>query len=276
VTGNAVAGNAVTPAGLCITSLSAGYGRVKVVTDFTITVNPGEVVALVGRNGAGKSTALAAAVGLRFGQASGSVTIDGTDVSHETPNAIVVAGVSLVPEGRRIFRDMTVIENLRLGAFTRRRTARREIPGDIEQVYALFPVLSRYSGKTAGELSGGQQQMVAIGQALMSRPSYLLLDEPASGVAPILVDEIYDTIDRLVGDGLGVVLVDQSVERALERSSRYSVMDNGSMVLSGDSVDSAIDRINPILLGTETFGSPPAQPTPDGSMPTPSTPRGSG
>jgi branched-chain amino acid transport system ATP-binding protein len=251
--------------GLIITGLTAGYGRVKVVTDFTVTVGPGEVVALVGRNGAGKSTALAAAVGLRFGQAGGRVTVDGTDVSREAPNAIVVAGVSLVPEGRRIFRDMTVVENLRLGAFTRRRTGRRQIAGDIEQVYELFPVLSRYSGKTAGALSGGQQQMVAIGQALMSRPTYLLLDEPASGVAPILVDEIYDTIDRLVSEGLGVVLVDQSVERALERSSRYAVMDNGVMVLSGDSTPSAIDQINPILLGTGTLGPVSAPSTPPGS-----------
>jgi branched-chain amino acid transport system ATP-binding protein len=251
--------------GLRITGLRAGYGRVKVVTDFTVAVSPGEVVALVGRNGAGKSTALAAAVGLRYGQAGGQVTIDGTDVSKQSPNAILVAGVSLVPEGRRIFRDMTVIENLRLGAFTRRRTARREIPGDIEQVYQLFPVLARYSGKTTGALSGGQQQMVAMGQALMSRPTYLLLDEPASGVAPVLVDEIYDTIDRLVHDGLGVVLVDQSVERALERSSRYYVMDNGSIVLDGDSTASAVDRINPILLGTETFGSARVPSTPQGS-----------
>ncbi len=255
----------VEPPGLRITGLRAGYGRVSVVTDFTVAVEPGEVVALVGRNGAGKSTSLAAAVGLRYGPSGGRVTVDGTDVSKESPNAIVVAGVSLVPEGRRIFRDMTVIENLRLGAFARRRTARREIPGDIEQVYALFPVLSRYSGKTTGALSGGQQQMVAIGQALMSRPRYLLLDEPASGVAPVLVDEIYDTIERLVDDGLGVVLVDQSVERALERSSRYYVMDNGSMVLEGDSTASAIDRINPILLGTDTFGPAPVPSTPDGS-----------
>jgi branched-chain amino acid transport system ATP-binding protein len=266
VNGNPVTDATATGAkGLHITGLQAGYGRVKVVTDFTVSVSPGEVVALVGRNGAGKSTALAATVGLRYGQAGGRVTIDGTDVSKESPNAILVAGVSLVPEGRRIFRDMTVIENLRLGAFTRRRTARREIPGDVEQVYTLFPVLSRYSGKTTGALSGGQQQMVAIGQALMSRPMYLLLDEPASGVAPVLVDEIYDTIERLVHDGLGVVLVDQSVERALERSSRYYVMDNGSMVLEGDSTVSAIDRINPILLGTETFGSAPVPSTPPGS-----------
>ena len=263
MTEHSLAGDPVTRArGLSISGLRAGYGRVKVVTDFTVTVAPGEVVALVGRNGAGKSTALAAAVGLRYGQAGGRVTVDGADVSNESPNAILVAGVSLVPEGRRIFRDMSVIENLRLGAFTRRRTGRREIPGDIEQVYELFPVLSRYSGKTTGALSGGQQQMVAIGQALMSRPTYLLLDEPASGVAPILVDEIYDTVDRLVHDGLGVVLVDQSVERALERSSRYYVMDNGAIVLDGDSSASAIDRINPILLGTETFGTTPVPSTP--------------
>jgi branched-chain amino acid transport system ATP-binding protein len=107
--------------GLCVCGLAAGYGRVKVVSDFTVTVAPGEVVALVGRNGAGKSTALAAVAGLRFGQAAGRVTVDGAEVSHESANAIVVAGVSLVPEGRRIFRDMTVLENLRLGAFTRRR-----------------------------------------------------------------------------------------------------------------------------------------------------------
>jgi branched-chain amino acid transport system ATP-binding protein len=241
--------------GLRVDGLCAGYGRVRVVSDFTITVAPGEIVALVGRNGAGKSTSLAALSGLRFGQAAGSVTVDGKDITSASANAVVLAGVSLVPEGRRIFKDMSVIENLRLGAFARRRQARKEIPQDIERVYELFPVLKKYSTKTAGELSGGQQQMVAIGQALMSRPRYLLLDEPASGVAPVLVDEIYDTVERLVtSDGIAVVVVDQSVERALERTGRFYVMDNGAIVLEGSSTAASISQINPILLGTTAMG----------------------
>jgi len=241
--------------GLHAVGLCAGYGRVQVVTGFSVTVEPGEIVAMVGRNGAGKSTALSAVCGLRYGRAGGTVHVDGKDVTSVSANAVVLAGVGLVPEGRRIFRDMTVVENLRLGAFTRRRSGRREIPGDIDRVYQLFPALSRYSAKRAGELSGGQQQMVAIGQALMSRPTYLLLDEPASGVAPVLVDEIYDTVAALVAaEGLGLLVVDQSIERALDRSDRYYVMDNGSIVLQGESAAASISRINPILMGTGTLG----------------------
>lgn len=241
-----------TAPGLHAAGLRAGYGRVQVVTDFTVSVAPGEMVALVGRNGAGKSTALAAVSGLRFGRSGGSVHVDGADMSTATPNAVVLAGVSLVPEGRRIFRDMRVVENLRLGAFARRRSGRRDIAADIERVYELFPILARFAAKRAGELSGGQQQMVAIGQALMSRPKYLLLDEPASGVAPVLVDEIYDTVAGLVRqDNLGLLLVDQSVERALERCDRVSVMESGSIVLEEPATPASIDRINPILLGTE-------------------------
>ena len=238
--------------GLNVSGLTAGYGRVQVVNDFTVTVEPGEVVALVGRNGAGKSTALAAVSGLRYGRNGGTVHVDGSDVTAASAHALVLAGVSMVPEGRRIFRDMTVIENLRLGAFARRRSGRRQIPDDVDRVYQLFPSLGRNRAKRAGELSGGQQQMVAIGQALMGRPNYLLLDEPASGIAPLLVDHIYDTVDALVaGDGLGVLMVDQSIERVLERSRRYYVMDNGSIALSGESESASLDQINPILMGTE-------------------------
>jgi branched-chain amino acid transport system ATP-binding protein len=228
---------------------------VQVVSDFTLTLSPGEVVALVGRNGAGKSTALSAVCGLRYGSPGGTVHVDGTDMTTAPADALVRAGVSLVPEGRRIFRDMTVIENLRLGAFTRRRTGRREIPGDIDRVCQLFPALSRYNTKRAGELSGGQQQMVAIGQALMSRPRYLLLDEPASGVAPVLVDEIYDTVHDLVTrDQLGLLFVDQSIERALERSHRIYVMDGGSIVLESASTSASTDQINRIVMGTAEPG----------------------
>jgi branched-chain amino acid transport system ATP-binding protein len=244
-------------AGLWDTGLCAGYGRVQVVNDFTVAVEPGEIIALVGRNGAGKSTALSAVCGLRFGKPGGTVYVDGADMSQAPADALVRAGVSLVPEGRRIFRDMTVIENLRLGAFTRRRSGRREIPADFERVCELFPALARYSGKRAGELSGGQQQMVAIGQALMSRPKYLLLDEPASGVAPVLVDEIYDTVEALVTrDRIGLLMVDQSIERAIERSHRIYVMDSGSIVMESASASASIERINPIVMGTAGQESP--------------------
>ena len=253
-TNGATNGGTAATRGLRAEGPCAGYGRVQVVSGFSITVEPGEIVAMVGRNGAGKSTALAAICGLRYGRAGGTVHVDGRDVTGSPANAIVLAGVGLVPEGRRIFRDMTVVENLRLGAFARRRAGRRELAADVERVYRLFPALSRYSAKRAGELSGGQQQMVAIGQALMSRPTYLLLDEPASGVAPVLVDEIYDTVAGLAAaGGLGLLVVDQSIERALDRSDRYYVMDNGSIVLQGESAAASIDRINPILMGTGTL-----------------------
>jgi len=242
--------------GLVVEAMTAGYGRVQVVSDFSVRVASGEVVALVGRNGAGKTTALSAVAGLRYAPPSGSVRIDDRQLTGAPPNVMVTSGLGFVPEGRRIFKEMTVIENLRLGAFTRRRKGKKELDADLDRVYELFPILAEFRLREVGGLSGGQQQMIAIGQALMARPRFLMLDEPASGVAPVLVDEIYDRLHQLVGEGLGLLVVDQSIERALEQSSRFYVMDDGRIVLAGASEPSAAERINPIVLGTADLGGP--------------------
>ena len=235
---------------LVVNGLRAGYGPVQVVNDVSFTVQPGETVALVGRNGVGKTTSLSAVAGLRYGPSGGTVRLGDVDLSRSTPNEVVAAGVKLVPEGRRVFRSMTVHENLRLGAFTHRRGRRAEIAEDFDRVWELFSALRGYAGKLVGELSGGQQQMVAVGQALMSRPRFLLLDEPSSGLAPALVDEIYDRFDELVAQGLGILIVDQSIERVLERSQRFYVMEGGAVALEGASDPSAIGRINAIVLAS--------------------------
>jgi branched-chain amino acid transport system ATP-binding protein len=234
-------------ASLDVDSLSAGYGRIRVVSDVSFTVTQGEVVAIVGRNGAGKTTSLSAVAGLRYGPCGGSVTVAGVDVTGSSTVRVVRSGLSLVREGRRIFRDMTVLENVRLGAFTRRKT--KNLGTDLDYVYELFPTLRKYGAKLAGELSGGQQQMVAIGQALMNRPKFLLLDEPASGLAPAVVEEMYDRLRLLADDGMGVAIVDQSVERILRWSDRFYVFESGRTALSGASQSASIERINEIILG---------------------------
>jgi branched-chain amino acid transport system ATP-binding protein len=232
-----------------VRGLRAGYGRVQVVNDVSLRIVAGEVVALVGRNGAGKTTTLAAMAGLRYGPSEGSVHIDDHDVTKDSPHQIVLGGVNLVPEGRRVFREMSVAENLRLGAFTRRRIARNAIGEDLERVYELFPALALYKTKVVGELSGGQQQMVAIGQKLMTRPKFLLLDEPTSGLAPALVDELYDRFLALAHEGIGLLVVDQSVERVFERSERFYVMDDGRIVQSGLPSPAALESVNSIIMG---------------------------
>jgi branched-chain amino acid transport system ATP-binding protein len=237
-----------------VSNLSAGYGRLPVVFDAAFVVRSGELVALLGRNGAGKTTALLAVAGLRYGSGSRTVVVDGLDVSQRRAHSVVAAGVNLVPEGRRIFRNMTVDENLRLGAFTRRRAGSRSIGADLRHTFELFPALAVARGKRAGELSGGQQQMVAIGQALMSKPKYLLLDEPMAGLAPILVDEIYARLHLLIGDGLGVLVVDQSVERAVAHAGRYYVLDSGRTVLAGECKGAALTTIEEVVLGTSALG----------------------
>jgi len=243
-------------AGLVVQGLTAGYGRVQVVSDFSLQVDPREVVALLGRNGAGKTTSLSAVAGLRYAPPTGTVHIGERDLTGAPPNVMVTSGLGFVPEGRRIFKEMTVLENLRLGAFTRRRKGKKELEADLDRVYELFPILAEFRQREVGGLSGGQQQMIAIGQALMARPMFLLLDEPASGVAPVLVDEIYDRLHQLVDEGLALLVVDQSIERALEHSSRYYVMDDGRIVLTGTSDPAAAEKINPIVLGTADVGGP--------------------
>jgi branched-chain amino acid transport system ATP-binding protein len=176
------------------------------------------------------------------------VRIGSTDVSSARPHEIVSCGLGLVPERRRIFREMTVLDNLALGAYSRRRRT-SELEDGLERIWDLFPMLADFRDRKAGRLSGGQQQMVAIAQALMSRPQFLLLDEPASGIAPVVVSEIYAQLTRLVESGLGLLVVDQSVERALLHSHRFVVMDLGRVALTDVSTPSAVDRINRIILG---------------------------
>jgi branched-chain amino acid transport system ATP-binding protein len=236
---------------LKVEKLVAGYGRVGVVSEVSLDVDAGEFVALVGRNGAGKTTALSAISGLRYSKSGGSVKIGSVDLSSAAPNEVVRAGVKLVPEGRRIFTEMTVAENLRLGAYLRRRRPDSELAEDLDRVFALFPALKRDYNKDALALSGGQQQMVAIGQALMTRPRFLLLDEPTAGVAPALVDDMYDTFTELVRSGIGVLIVDQNVERVLESTSRFYVMENGRTVANGSTAAAGIlERVTQIVLGT--------------------------
>lgn len=243
------------PPSLTVSGLQAGYGRVRVVTDATFEVRAGEIVALVGRNGVGKTTSLAAVAGLRYGPVHGLVRVGSDDITTTSADRIVSRGVKLVPEGRRIFRSMTVLENLRLGAYPRRQESRRVVAEQLSRVWELFPPLSGCANKVAGELSGGQQQMIAIGQALMSVPRFLLLDEPSSGLAPLVVEEMYDRLDQLAVDGLGVLIVDQNVERVLARADRYYLMESGEVVREGacSEVD-VVEAINSVIMAAEASG----------------------
>jgi branched-chain amino acid transport system ATP-binding protein len=238
---------------LDIGDLHAGYGQMEVVTGIALQLRPGEVVAMLGRNGAGKSTTLAAVAGMRSGWCKGRVEIDNRSVSGHSAAQVAGAGMMLVPEGRRIFREMTVSDNLHIGAYLRRRRPKSDLTEDLEKVTQLFPVLAQFAKKTAGSLSGGEQQMLAIGQALMSRPRYLLLDEPTSGLAPGLCEQLYRSITNLAATGIGVLVVEQSVDRALRHTDRTYVMETGQIVLQGQSHTLAqTDIVNNIVMGITT------------------------
>lgn len=233
-------------------SISTGYGSMPVVREVSLTVRPGEIVALIGRNGAGKTTTMLALGGLRYGRWSGTVRLGDTDLSRLSPNQIVRQGVALVPEGHRIFRTLTVLENLRLGATPIRAKGAEAIATTMSRVFELFPILETYRDRNAGFLSGGEQQMVAIGQALMARPAVLLLDEPTSGLAPAMIRVIYDALDALRADGIAILVVEQSVERALARSDRYYVMEQGKLIRDGRSDDKdAAAGVAAIVRGVE-------------------------
>jgi branched-chain amino acid transport system ATP-binding protein len=218
-------------------NLSAGYGSMQVVRDVSLSVGPGEIVALLGRNGAGKTTTLCALGGLVHGAGSGTVRIGETDLTHLAAPERVGRGLALVPEGHRIFRTLTVRENLWLGASRIRRQGKAAIAEAMRKAFGLFPILEEYQALPAGSLSGGEQQMVAIGQALMAKPGVLLLDEPTSGLAPAVVRLIYAAMDLLRQDGMAILVVEQSVDRALVHSDRYYVMERGQMAADGQSAE---------------------------------------
>jgi branched-chain amino acid transport system ATP-binding protein len=233
---------------LRLEGVEAGYGDVVAVRAVSLEVRAGEIVALIGANGAGKTTTLRAISGL-LPVRRGRVDLDGRPIGGQGPAAIVAAGVAHVPEGRQLFPTMTVLENLELGARTRESRARRA--DTLARVFELFPRLAERTRQLAATLSGGEQQMVAIGRALMARPRLLMLDEPSLGLAPVVVSAIFANLVAINRAGITVLLVEQNVLRALRLSHRAYVLENGTITLSGPSDTLLADeRIKRAYLGT--------------------------
>jgi branched-chain amino acid transport system ATP-binding protein len=229
-----------------VTGVRARYGAIEALKGVSLTVDEGEVVTLIGSNGAGKSTTLRSICGLTP-PASGTVIFDGEDITGAPPDEIVTRGIALSPEGRRCFARMTVRENLDLGAYRRRGAA---IARDMDRVFTLFPRLKERAGQKAGTMSGGEQQMLAIGRALMAKPRLLLLDEPSLGIAPILVDRIYETIGEIHRSGVAILLVEQNAHRALDAAGRGYVLETGRVALSDSSAALRTDpRVMEAYLG---------------------------
>jgi branched-chain amino acid transport system ATP-binding protein len=222
---------------LTLSDISVSYGMIAALKGVSLRVDQGEIVALIGANGAGKSTTLMSVSGVA-GIRSGTITYEGAAISGLPVHAIVAKGISQVPEGRRIFPRMTLRENLEMGAFLRDR---RDTEAELERVYGLFPVLRERSGQLGGTLSGGEQQMLAIGRALMSRPRLLLLDEPSLGLAPIIVSRIFKIIEEINRQGTTILLVEQNANAALRLAGRAYVMETGCIVMEGKAADLAKD-----------------------------------
>lgn len=232
---------------LTVENLHAGYGAIEVLHGVSLRVGPGEAVGVIGANGAGKSTLLGAITGLVRPRA-GRIANNGHDRTATPAHAWPALGMALVPEGRRIFPRLTVVENLRLGAYSRRDVA--GIAADLERQYEVFPRLAERRRQLGGTLSGGEQQMLAIARALMSRPRLLLLDEPSMGVSPVLTDRIYQVLAELRDQGLSLLLVEQDVHRALALTARTYVLETGRVVAEGASAALAQDpRIRAAYLG---------------------------
>ena len=221
-----------------VRGLSARYGAVAALRDVSLDVHAGELVALIGANGAGKSTLLRTIAGL-MAPTAGRVALEGRDVTGHPPEAILRAGIALVPERRRVFADLTVLDNLELGGYALPRGGdfRRRLDAGVDDAYRLFPVLRRRREQLAGTLSGGEQQMLAIGRALMSRPRLLLCDEPSLGLAPLIVQEIMRLLATLRDAGTTILLVEQNARMALRAADRAYVLETGSVVLVGSGAE---------------------------------------
>jgi branched-chain amino acid transport system ATP-binding protein len=215
-----------------VSEIRTFYGNIQALKGISLTVEEGEVVTLIGSNGAGKSTTLRSISGLTPPR-EGSIKFDGTEIGEVPPQAIVQRGISLSPEGRHVFSRMTVRENLDLGAYLRKDSA--EIASDLDRVFSLFPRLKEREKQKGGTMSGGEQQMLAIGRALMANPKLLLLDEPSMGIAPILVERIYETIAEINRQGTTILLVEQNANYALEVSKRGYVLETGKVALEDQS-----------------------------------------
>jgi branched-chain amino acid transport system ATP-binding protein len=217
-----------------IRALDAFYGDAQALWSVALDVADGETVSVIGPNGAGKST-LVHAIARLHTRTRGEIVVDGVDVSRQRTHKVCSHGVAIVPEGRRVFAHMSVFDNLCLGAY--RRGARAGYAGRLDHVYALFPRLAERARQLAGTLSGGEQQMLAIGRALMAQPRLLLLDEPSLGLAPIVIDEVFDALRTIGGQGVSILLVEQDVERALALSSRAYLLVEGRVAAAGTSAE---------------------------------------
>ena len=214
--------------------LEVNYGVIKAIKGVSFDVNEGEIIALIGANGAGKTTILHTITGLIQAK-KGSIVFDGKELTKTPPHKIVSMGMAHVPEGRRIFQQLSVLENLKLGAYTRKDKS--EIASTLKMVYERFPRLEERKNQVAGTLSGGEQQMLAMGRALMSKPRIILMDEPSMGLSPLLVSEIFDIIKVINESGTTVLLVEQNAKKALSIADRAYVLETGNITLSGDAKD---------------------------------------
>ncbi len=217
-----------------VKGLEVYYGVIQAIKGISFEVNQGEIIALIGANGAGKTTTLHTITGL-IAAKSGSIVYEGTDVTRIPGYKLVGMGIAHVPEGRRVFSSLTVLQNLKMGAYTRKD--KNELEETLKMIYRRFPRLEERKNQPAGTLSGGEQQMLAMGRALMSHPRLIVMDEPSMGLSPIYVNEIFDIIQKINGDGTTVLLVEQNAKKALSIANRAYVLETGNIVLSGDAGD---------------------------------------
>ena len=217
-----------------VKDLQVYYGVIQALKGISFEVEQGDVVALIGANGAGKTTTLHTITGLLPSKA-GNITFEGTDITHVPGYKLVSMGIAHVPEGRRVFASLTVLQNLKMGAYT--RSDKKEIEDTIEMIYKRFPRLKERKNQLAGTLSGGEQQMLAMGRALMSHPRLIVLDEPSMGLSPLYVNEIFDIIQEINKDGVTVLLVEQNAKKALSIADRGYVLETGKIVKTGKAAD---------------------------------------
>lgn len=232
---------------LILNNISVNYGAIEALRGISMRVEKGEVVTLIGANGAGKTTTLRTITGL-LEPRQGSITFEGDEIGGTATHKLVARGISMSPEGRGVFANLSVRENLQMGAYLQRN--RSEIASDMTRVFEMFPRLKERESQKAGTLSGGEQQMLAMGRALMSRPRLLLLDEPSLGLAPLVVHTIFEAIDEIRSKGTTILLVEQNAHAALKHSDRAYVMETGEITMEGPSKDLANDpRIKEAYLG---------------------------
>jgi branched-chain amino acid transport system ATP-binding protein len=232
---------------LKLDNVSVNYGAIEALTGISMHVDAGEVVTLIGANGAGKTTTLRTITGLLHPR-GGKITFEGEDIGGRPTHRLVAQGISMSPEGRGVFANLSVRENLQMGAYLQKD--KREIAADMDRAFQMFPRLKEREAQKAGTLSGGEQQMLAIGRALMSRPRLLLLDEPSLGLAPLVVHTIFEAIDEIKSKGTTILLVEQNAHAALTHSDRAYVLETGRIVMEGPSKDLAADpRIKEAYLG---------------------------